>query len=110
MLPSGKSSPGLKSRFNTFIEFPDYSANELFEMFEKLCKSNDYILSEATKELVLHKLEDCVVDKKENFANGRLVRNIYEKLIMNHARRVSLLVEPSREELSTIIDEDFINE
>lgn len=104
------SNPGLKSRFNTFIEFPDYSANELFEMFEKLCKSNDYILSEATKELVLHKLEDCVVDKKENFANGRLVRNIYEKLIMNHARRVSLLVEPSREELSTIIDEDFINE
>lgn len=104
------SNPGLKSRFNTFIEFPDYSANELFEMFKKLCKSNDYILSEATKELVLHKLEDCVVDKKENFANGRLVRNIYENLIMNHARRVSLLVEPTREELSTIIDEDFISE
>lgn len=104
------SNPGLKSRFNTFIEFPDYSANELFEMFKKLCMSNDYFLSETTKELVLHELESCVVDKKENFANGRLVRNIYENLIMNHARRVSLLVEPTREELSTIIDEDFISE
>ena len=72
--------------------------------------SNDYVLSEATKELVLHELESCVVDKKENFANGRLVRNIYENLIMNHARRVSLLVEPTREELSTLIDEDFISE
>ena len=101
------SNPGLKSRFNTFIEFPDYSANELFEMFEKLCSSNDYNISEATKKLILYELEACVAEKKENFANGRLVRNIYEKLIMNHARRVSLLADPTREQLSNIIEEDF---
>lgn len=102
------SNPGLKSRFNTFIEFPDYSANELFEMFEKLCKSNDYVLSEGTKKLVFDKLVACVTEKEENFANGRLVRNIYEKLIMNHARRVSLLPNPTKEQLAAIIEEDFV--
>ncbi len=101
------SNPGLKSRFNTFIEFPDYSANELFVMFEKICSTNDYVLSDGVKELVIAELESSVAEKKENFANGRLVRNIYESSIMNHARRVSLLSEPTIEQLSTIIEEDF---
>ncbi len=102
------SNPGLKSRFNTFIEFSDYSADELFVMFEKLCSSNDYVLSEGVKKLIISELENCVAEKKENFANGRLVRNIYESLIMNHARRVVNLDEPSRELLSLITSDDFI--
>lgn len=102
------SNPGLKSRFNTFIEFSDYSADELFVMFEKLCSSNDYVLSEGVKKLIISELENCVAEKKENFANGRLVRNIYESLIMNHAKRVVNLDEPSREVLSLITSDDFI--
>ena len=101
------STPGLKSRFNTFIEFPDYSSNELFAMFEKICLSNDYALSDDVKKLILCELEKCVSTKNQNFANGRLVRNMYECLIMKHARRVSSMQKPSREELSTLITEDF---
>lgn len=33
-----ESNPGLKSRFNTFIEFEDYGAEELFEIFELMCE------------------------------------------------------------------------
>ena len=43
------SNPGLKSRFNTFIEFPDYSHSELNEIFIKLCADNDYYLSEEAR-------------------------------------------------------------
>ena len=101
------SNPGLKSRFNTFIEFPDYSAKELFVMFEKLCSTNDYVLSNEAKRYIMSELERNVAEKKENFANGRLARNIYESSIMNHARRVYLISEPTIEQLSTIIEEDI---
>lgn len=101
------SNPGLKSRFNTFIEFPDYSSHELFMMFEKLCASNDYIISSDLAEIVATALDELVTRKNENFANGRLVRNIYDDLVMNHARRVASIVEPSYSELSTIVASDF---
>ena len=101
------SNPGLKSRFNTFIEFPDYSADQLHDMLEKLCVSNDYVLSEAVSQLILEFLTEQVETKNENFANGRLVRNIYDNLVMNHARRVAACDHPSQQELSLIIADDF---
>lgn len=101
------SNPGLKSRFNTFIEFPDYSANELYNMLEKLCASNDYIMSADVSQRVLAFFKEQVEAKNENFANGRLVRNIYDDLVMNHARRVATYEHPTRENLALIIDEDF---
>jgi len=103
------SNPGLKSRINTFIDFPDYSANELFEIFEKLCFSSDYILTEGVKKLIISKLQNSIAEKNENFANGRLVRNMYENVIMNHARRVSIISNPNRDDLSTILEEDFLS-
>lgn len=40
------SNPGLKSRFNRFIEFPDYSTEELLQIFTKMIESNQYKLTE----------------------------------------------------------------
>lgn len=47
-----ESNPGLKSRFNTFIEFDDYSATELDEILLSMCKSNDYVLEDKVKEKI----------------------------------------------------------
>ena len=101
------SNPGLKSRFNTFIEFPDYSATELYQMLQKLCADNDYIITEEAARLARTTLQDLVASREENFANGRLVRNIYDDMIMNQARRVAQNEQPSREELQQIKAEDF---
>ena len=101
------SNPGLKSRFNTFIEFPDYSHSELNEIFIKLCADNDYYLSEEARNDVQRLMEFQVANKKEGFANGRLVRNYYEEIVMNHARRVVILQSPTRQELSEIIADDL---
>ena len=103
------SNPGLKSRFNTFIEFLDYSADELHSMLTKLCASNNYTLSNDLSQHILTFLKEQVESKSENFANGRLVRNIYDDLIMNHARRVAAFDHPNRKELSSIIVDDFVH-
>lgn len=103
------SNPGLKSRFNTFIEFPDYTAKELLEMFVKLCAENDYNLADNVSDCVYNLMTEQIANKSVNFANGRLVRNLYDDVTMNHARRVIKINNPTKEDLSLIIRSDFDN-
>ncbi|ARX69638.1 AAA family ATPase [Bacillus thuringiensis] len=102
------SNSGLKSRFNIFIEFEDYTADELEKILMMMCNSDEYVLNEEAKKKIRTVLKELVETKDESFANGRLVRNIYDELIMNHAKRVVNNPNPSREDLSIIIDNDFM--
>lgn len=102
-----ESNPGLRSRFSTFIEFEDYSVRELEEILVDMCAKNDYELSESAKKLLHIYLENKVNSKEENFANGRMIRNLYEELVMNHARRVFNMETPNIVDLKTILDVDF---
>lgn len=102
-----ESNPGLKSRFNTFIEFPDYEVEELEKILVSMCDNNDYILTEEVISIVRKFLEESVSKKDENFANGRVVRNLFDDLVMNHARRVAKITEPTKDELSMIRKSDF---
>lgn len=101
------SNPGLKSRFNTFIEFEDYTDVELEDILFMMCNRNEYVLSEEAKMNIKTALKELVETKDESFGNGRLVRNIYDELVMNHAKRVVNIEDPSREELSIIKAIDF---
>lgn len=101
------SNPGLKSRFNTFIEFPDYDAAELEQILVSICKNNDYSLDSDLLGKVRDYFGQCVSKKDDNFSNGRLVRNLYDDLVMNHAKRVVNIPSPTRQELSAILMEDF---
>lgn len=102
-----ESNPGLESRFNTFIEFDDYSPNELDSILYYMCKINDYILDEKVKEKIHSYFEKKTTMRDKNFANARLVRNLYDNLIMNHARRVIDTANPTSSELSMIQEDDF---
>lgn len=103
-----ESNPGLKSRFNTFIEFDDYSPDELDKILISMCRNNDYTLAEEAKEKIHLYFEQQTAARDENFANGRLVRNLYDDLVMNHARRVVNVANPGNAELSMIKAEDCI--
>lgn len=101
------SNPGLKSRFNTFIEFNDFSGTELNEILNSLCYKNNYILSDS----VANKLKNAFVviaeHKEQQFANGRLVRNIFDNFVMNHARRVANKSNASRQQLMEFTEDDI---
>ncbi|EOU2014982.1 AAA family ATPase [Clostridium perfringens] len=102
------SNPGLKSRFNTFIQFEDYSSKELVEILTSICSANDYKIDKSALKLIEDYFQKYVKEKKDNFANGRMVRNLYDNLVMNHARRVVKIENPKCEELSKIKIEDFM--
>ena len=101
------SNPGLKSRFNTFIEFEDYEVEELEAILISMCNENEYILHADVKNKIKLALTELVEKKDDSFANGRLVRNIFDELLMNHAKRVAQLENPTKEDLSIIIEADF---
>lgn len=104
-----ESNPGLKSRFNTIIEFDDYNEAELEKMLLMMCAKNDYKLADEAFNHIKEKLSNAVQNKDDKFANGRLVRNLYEKIVMNHARRVAAIETPTIEQLMEIMLEDVID-
>ena len=77
------------------------------KILEIICKKNDYKLSEEIRKKINLFFENEINKKDENFSNGRLARNIYDDLVMNHAKRVVKMVNVSKDDLSLIIDEDF---
>lgn len=102
------SNPGLKSRFNKYIEFPDYSAEELLTIFERNCKKYDYLLEEDARTHVKERIDQRQLAAVDNFANAREVRNLFEEIITNQARRVSALKDPAPEDMMRITNEDIL--
>ena len=104
-----ESNPGLRSRFNYFINFENYSSTELIDILETLARKDDYQLSDELKERLSSYFTDELETKVENFSNGRFIRNLYEDLIMNQAVRLNNNKQYSSQELSLLKLEDFIS-
>ena len=103
-----ESNEGLKSRFSTHINFPDYSPKELLEIFKLFCKDNHYQVQAAALKLVEHILENEYHNRDATFGNGRLVRNLFESIKKNHAVRISkTLKSPSDKDLCAVLPEDI---
>ena len=102
------SNPGLKSRFNKYMYFEDYTKDELLTIFQGFCDKYQYQLDESAQKAVSEKLEQMTSEKKENFANAREVRNLFEKIIIKQANRIGAM-ENSEEmpEISLILAEDI---
>jgi SpoVK/Ycf46/Vps4 family AAA+-type ATPase len=101
------SNPGLQSRFNRYIEFPDYSTEELYQIFEKNAQEFDYSISKDTEIPLKAYLENKVANRTKNFGNARFVRNLFEKTIEKQANRLSKEVDLTDEKLSEICSIDI---
>lgn len=101
------SNPGLKSRFNKFFLFPDYSSDELSVIFRQICKKYDYSVSDDVLALVDQHIASVVATKTDNFANAREIRNYFERIVANQALRLSKLNDVSQTDLYTITVDDL---
>ena len=104
------SNPGLKSRFNKYIEFPDYNIDELEQIFYMNCNKYDYKVEEKVKHQVRALITARKIENIDNFANAREVRNLFEEIITNQARRISGMENPTGEDMMTITLEDLMDE
>ncbi len=84
-----ESNPGLKSRFNKYLCFKDYTPEELYAIFENMCKGYKFNITDETQEYVKEYFEKRYIHRNKNFANGRDVRNFFEKALIRQADRLS---------------------
>lgn len=100
------SNSGLISRFNRFIEFEDYTIDELLLILKYQCEKAGLTIEEEAINKV--KLDfECLSDhKKDSFGNARGIRNVFEKILVHQANRLMSLLRPSKEQLSCITQKD----
>ena len=97
------SNPGLKSRFNKYLFFNDYSPEELMGILKMRANKSKLKLSEEADKFCLDFFTKRVENKPVNYANGRDVRNFLEKALVNQANRLAAMTENiTDEQLSTI--------
>jgi stage V sporulation protein K len=96
------SNPGLKSRFNKFIHFDDYTAPQLLGIFRDMLRQADYVVTDDALAEMQALIEEIWSSRDEHFGNGRTVRNIFERLQQEQANRLAASDAPTREELLTI--------
>jgi len=93
---------GLESRFNRTIEFPDYSAKELAEIYRSMAKKAKYRLSDDVEHWLVPYISMLTEKRDKDFGNARWARNLFEKSVERQALRVTDLKDPSAEELQTL--------
>ena len=96
------SNPGLQSRFNRYIHFDDYTAEELQRIFLFNVEKAQYKITQEAYNAVLEKIRRKIAEQDKHFGNARYVRNIFESIIQRQANRVSAIPNPTREQLSII--------
>ena len=97
-------NPGLRSRFNKYINFDNYTADEMLEIFKGQCDKAQFILDDGAKSKVLAYFENH--QGNEQFGNARGVRNYFERVVTAQATRILTMNNPSEIEFRTILAED----
>lgn len=94
------TNSGLRSRIPNSFDFEDYSADEIVKIGLLGLSKFEY---ELNKELYESVVKDLYANTNDH-SNGRWIRNINEKIIMN----MSLRVSRQGGNINQIIDEDII--
>ena len=101
------SNPGLRSRFNKFILFKDFTPDELLEIFKSQCAKGSMEPTEEACEAAGAHFAALVEEHDPSFANGRTVRNFFENVLTCQANRLAAEEELTREALVEITLDDI---
>lgn len=104
------SNPGLRSRFDKVMEFPDYTDEEIYEIAYKLLKENNLDIYDKHVYLdFLMSISALYKNRGSNFANAREVRKFIEQIVINQNVRVSEISKSNRTDKirREILHEDF---
>ena len=101
------SNPGLQSRFNRYIDFPDYTGGELTDIFKMYMKKNQYAVSKETEAYLKTRFDYVVEHKDRNFGNARFARNVFEKSIQAQANRLAGETGLTKAQLSELTMDDL---
>jgi SpoVK/Ycf46/Vps4 family AAA+-type ATPase len=94
-----KSNKGLKSRFQTFIDFEDYTSDELVDIFKLIASQADVICPPEVESEILDYIQ--AIKPTGDDGNGRFARNLFEKMFQNMTTRAMATGSMANAELTT---------
>jgi SpoVK/Ycf46/Vps4 family AAA+-type ATPase len=101
-----ESNPGLASRFNRHLRFPNYTPDQLLEIFNQHMISHEYTLENG----IIAGLEEVftreIQSQRERFGNARYVRNLVERILEAQADRLTNTRQTARSYLQSITVSD----
>lgn len=100
------SNPGLESRFNRFLHFPDYSLDEMMAIFDMRCSQSGYTLAEDARPILRDVIKLESMDVK-GFGNARGIRNLFERTVTAQANRLAADPDITKEDLMTFTADDI---
>ena len=100
-------NPGLQSRFTKYIDFPDYTAEELLQVFRLLVRKNGYACSDKAEARVKTRMDELVRTADRHSGNARAVRNLFGAVKERMATRVVATGCRSKDSLVRIEEADI---
>ncbi len=97
-----ESNPGLASRFNRFLHFPDYTPAELLQILLNFCTTECYVLDPGMTAGLQTLFSREIEGQRGKFSNARYVRNLFERMIEAQALRICKLPSASTADLQNI--------
>ena len=102
-------NPGVRSRFSYFLNIDDYNPDELYQIMLVFAKSKKYVFAPEAEELARKMITEMYDSRDKDFANGRTMRQLFDKITAKQAERLQKedMSTKTNEELMTITQEDI---
>jgi len=98
-------NPGLQSRFTRYIDFEDYTCEELVDIYKSMINNAEYNLKGEALDKVQKILQGHWETRDDHFGNGRDVRTFFERSIENQASRI--INSKNYDDLDSVLDIDI---
>ncbi len=103
-----ESNSGLQSRFTRYIDFENFTPQEMTSIFVEMCERGGYKLDQKAIDKAANYLKELrSADQINSFGNARGVRNMYEKIVGFQARRLITDKISEQEKMKQVIAEDL---
>jgi len=101
------SNPGLESRFTNYLNFPDYSPEDLAEIFHRMAAQSGLVGTTKAENKVLKLCTALYASRDEQFGNAREMRNLFEAAVRNQSTRLVASGQCDHQALTTLMPEDI---
>ena len=87
------ANTGLQSRFSRYIDFDDYTPDEMSAIFRAMAGREGFTLTSGAGERLEAVMNHLYATRDASFANGRTVRNLFDEVRQSQAVRVVAMME-----------------